>query len=74
MKEESLGMAIGIAMTGTRCVAEIQFADYIFNTVDLLKLAGNNLWASHGGFPLPLSCDDSQWSRNPWIHLSLSFF
>ena len=49
-----IGMAIGIAMTGTRCVAEIQFADYIFNTVDLLKLAGNNLWASHGQFPLPL--------------------
>ena len=49
-----IGTAIGIAMTGERCVAEIQFADYIFNTIDLLKLAGNNLWASHGQFPLPL--------------------
>ena len=49
-----VGTAIGIAMTGERCVAEIQFADYIFNTIDLLKLAGNNLWASHGQFPLPL--------------------
>ncbi len=49
-----VGMAIGIAMTGQRCVAEIQFADYIFNTIDLLKLAGNNLWASNGQFPLPL--------------------
>ena len=49
-----VGMAIGIAMTGQRCVAEIQFADYIFNTIDLLKLGGNNLWCSHGQFPLPI--------------------
>lgn len=49
-----VGMAMGIAMTGQRCVGEIQFADYIFNTIDLLKLAGNNLWCSHGQFPLPL--------------------
>ena len=49
-----VGMAAGIAMTGQRCVAEIQFADYIFNTIDLLKLTGNNLWCSHGQFPLPL--------------------
>ena len=49
-----VGTAIGISMTGQRCVGEIQFADYIFNTIDLLKLAGNNLWSSHGQFPLPL--------------------
>ena len=49
-----VGTAIGIAMTGQRCVAEIQFADYIFNTIDLLKLAGNNLWCSYGQFSLPL--------------------
>ena len=49
-----VGTAIGIAMTGQRCVGEIQFADYIFNTIDLLKLAGNNLWSSNGQFPLPL--------------------
>ena len=49
-----VGTAIGIAMTGQRCVAEIQFADYIFNAIDLLKLAGNNLWCSHGQFSLPL--------------------
>src|SRR5690606_40338660 len=35
-----VGMATGIAMTGERCVAEIQFVDYIFNTIDLLKLVG----------------------------------
>lgn len=49
-----IGTAIGIAMAGQRCVAEIQFADYIFNTIDLLKLGGNNLWCSHGQFPLSL--------------------
>lgn len=50
-----VGATIGIAMTGERCVGEIQFADYIFNTIDLLKLAGNNLWSSNGQFPLPLT-------------------
>ncbi|MBC7466739.1 MAG: alpha-ketoacid dehydrogenase subunit beta [Bdellovibrio sp.] len=50
-----IGMAMGIAMTGDRCVAEIQFADYIFNTIDLLKIAGNTLWCSNGNFPLPMT-------------------
>lgn len=49
-----IGMAMGIAMAGDRCVAEIQFADYIFNTMDLLKIAGNTHWVSHGSFHLPL--------------------
>ena len=49
-----IGTAIGISLTGERCVAEIQFADYIFNTIDLLKTAGNTLWSSYGQFPLPL--------------------
>ncbi len=50
-----IGMAMGIAMTGDRCVAEIQFADYIFNTIDLLKIAGNTLWCTNGQFPLPMT-------------------
>ncbi|MCC6277581.1 MAG: alpha-ketoacid dehydrogenase subunit beta [Oligoflexia bacterium] len=49
-----IGMGIGIAMTGRRCVAEIQFCDYIFNTIDLLKIAGNTCWATYGQFPIPL--------------------
>jgi 2-oxoisovalerate dehydrogenase E1 component beta subunit len=49
-----IGMAMGIAMTGERCVAEIQFCDYIFNTIDLLKIAGNTLWVSNGNFPMPM--------------------
>ncbi len=49
-----MGTAIGIALAGERCVAEIQFADYIFNIFDLLKLAGNQLWSSNGKFSVPL--------------------
>lgn len=49
-----VGMAMGIAMAGDRCVAEIQFCDYAFNTIDLLKLAGNTNWATNGNYTLPL--------------------
>lgn len=49
-----LGVAMGIAMAGDRCVAEIQFADYIFNTIDLLKIAGNTLWCTNGQMNLPM--------------------
>lgn len=49
-----IGMAMGIAMTGDRCVAEIQFGDYIFNTMDLLKIAGNTLWCTNGQVQLPM--------------------
>jgi 2-oxoisovalerate dehydrogenase E1 component beta subunit len=34
-----IGTAIGLAMAGQRPVAEVQFCDYIYNTVDLLKIA-----------------------------------
>jgi 2-oxoisovalerate dehydrogenase E1 component beta subunit len=49
-----IGMAMGIAMTGQRCVAEIQFVDYIFNTIDLLKIAGNTHWVSNGNYAMPM--------------------
>lgn len=49
-----IGMAMGIAMAGDRCVAEIQFCDYIFNTIDLLKIAGNTLWCTNGNYSLPM--------------------
>lgn len=49
-----IGTAMGIAMAGDRVVAEIQFGDYIFNTIDLLKIAGNTLWCTNGQFPLPM--------------------
>lgn len=49
-----IGMAMGLAMAGGRPVAEIQFVDYIFNTIDLLKVAGNTCWATHGDWNLPM--------------------
>lgn len=49
-----IGMAMGIAMAGDRCVAEIQFCDYIFNTIDLLKIAGNTHWVVNGQVNLPM--------------------
>ncbi|MEO1231191.1 MAG: transketolase C-terminal domain-containing protein [Myxococcota bacterium] len=49
-----IGTATGLALAGQRCVAEIQFCDYIYNTIDLLKLAGNARWSSVGQFDLPL--------------------
>ncbi len=49
-----ISAAIGIGLAGDRCVAEIQFADYIFNTIDLLKIGGNTLWASNGQYNVPI--------------------
>ena len=49
-----IGYAMGIALAGGKPVAEIQFADYIFNTVDLLKLCGNCYWGSYGNFNVPM--------------------
>src|SRR5436190_23391594 len=49
-----IGMAMGIAYAGGRPVAEIQFCDYGFNTIDLLKVAGNQYWAGAGNYPLPM--------------------
>ncbi len=50
-----IGAAMGIAYAGNRCVAEIQFCDYIYNTIDLLKLAGNSCWSSNGDWNLPMT-------------------
>lgn len=49
-----VGAALGLAWAGFRPVAEVQFVDYIFNTIDLLKLCGNSLWCSGGKFPAPM--------------------
>ncbi len=49
-----IGMAMGIALAGGKPVAEIQFCDYIFNTIDLLKLAGNSCWSSNGAYPMDM--------------------
>ncbi|PTL85160.1 alpha-ketoacid dehydrogenase subunit beta [Vitiosangium sp. GDMCC 1.1324] len=49
-----IGMAIGLAMAGQKPVAEIQFADYIYNTIDLLKIAGNTCWSTNGDWNVPM--------------------
>ncbi|WP_223633373.1 alpha-ketoacid dehydrogenase subunit beta [Corallococcus sp. EGB] len=49
-----IGAAMGLAMAGNRPVAEIQFCDYIYNTIDLLKLAGNTHWSTNGDWALPM--------------------
>jgi len=49
-----IGTAMGIAYAGGRPVAEIQFCDYGFNTVDLLKVAGNQRWSGAGNYPMPI--------------------
>lgn len=50
-----IGAAMGLAFAGRRCVAEIQFCDYIYNTIDLLKLAGNACWSSAGDWCVPMT-------------------
>jgi 2-oxoisovalerate dehydrogenase E1 component beta subunit len=49
-----IAAAMGIGLAGQRCVAEIQFCDYIFNTIDLMKIAGNTLWVSNGQYNMPI--------------------
>jgi len=49
-----VGTAMGIAYAGGRPVCEIQFCDYGFNTIDLLKVAGNQRWAGAGHWELPM--------------------
>jgi 2-oxoisovalerate dehydrogenase E1 component beta subunit len=49
-----IGTAMGIAYAGGRPVAEIQFCDYGFNTIDLLKVAGNQYWAGRGAYPMQI--------------------
>lgn len=50
-----VGAAMGLAMAGQNPVAEIQFCDYAYNTIDLLKLAGNTYWSSAGDWNLPMT-------------------
>lgn len=49
-----VGMAIGIGLTGTRCLAEIQFCDYALNAMDQIHQAGLIHWSCNGEYDLPI--------------------
>jgi 2-oxoisovalerate dehydrogenase E1 component beta subunit len=49
-----IGTAMGIAYAGGRPVCEIQFCDYGFNMIDLLKVAGNQRWSGAGNYDMPI--------------------
>src|SRR6266508_2502113 len=49
-----IGTAMGIAYGGGRPVAEIQFCDYGFNTIDLLKVAGILCCTRNGAYEMPI--------------------
>jgi 2-oxoisovalerate dehydrogenase E1 component beta subunit len=49
-----IGTAMGIAYAGGRPVCEIQFCDYGFNVIDLLKVAGNQRWSGAGQYDMPI--------------------
>lgn len=49
-----VGTAIGLALAGQKPVCEIQFCDYVYNTIDLLKLGGAMNWSSNGAWNLPM--------------------
>jgi 2-oxoisovalerate dehydrogenase E1 component beta subunit len=50
-----VGTSIGLGLAGCRNVAEIQFCDYAFNSIDLLKLGGMMHWVSHGDWNCPMT-------------------
>ena len=50
-----VGASIGLGLAGCRNVAELQFCDYAFNTIDLLKLAGMQSWMSNGDWNCPMT-------------------
>src|SRR5207249_7640538 len=50
-----VGASIGLGLAGCRNVAEIQFCDYAFNAIDLLKLGGMIHWSSNGDWNCPMT-------------------
>ena len=50
-----VGASIGLALAGCRNVGEIQFCDYAYNTIDLLKLAGLQTWSTNGDWNVPMT-------------------
>jgi 2-oxoisovalerate dehydrogenase E1 component subunit beta len=50
-----VGASIGLGLAGCRNVAEIQFCDYAYNTIDLLKVAGLQSWSTNGDWNCPMT-------------------
>jgi 2-oxoisovalerate dehydrogenase E1 component beta subunit len=50
-----VGAAVGLGLAGSRSVAELQFCDYAYNTIDLLKLGGMQSWSSNGDWNCPMT-------------------
>jgi 2-oxoisovalerate dehydrogenase E1 component beta subunit len=50
-----VGASIGLGLAGCRNVGEIQFCDYAYNTIDLLKIAGMMYWVSNGDWNVPMT-------------------
>ncbi len=50
-----VGASIGLGLAGCRNVGEIQFCDYAYNTIDLLKLAGLQTWSTNGDWNCPMT-------------------
>jgi len=50
-----VGASIGLGLAGCRNVGEIQFCDYAYNTIDLLKLAGLQTWSTNGDWNVPMT-------------------
>ena len=67
-----IGTAMGLALAGQKPVAEIQFCDYVFNTIDLLKLAGNTLLVERRRLERADGADDAGRLRHPRQHLPLA--
>ena len=49
-----LGTGAGLAMIGERSVCEIQFGDYILNSIYLLRRSCNMWWSTRGQVPRPM--------------------
>src|SRR5207245_11171627 len=63
-----VGAAMGIAYAGGRPVAEVQFCDYVVNTIDLLKVEGNQHQDRAANYHMPIDLQKPGGPGNRGIH------